>query len=119
VNNLVDNALRYNTPGGLVTISTDTVDGAARLSVSNTGPIIAAADLEALFQPFRQADQQRQGRGGHGLGLAIVHAIAEAHSAVLTAQPHPDGGLDIQIVLPAATNRPTASTSITTAPRGE
>ncbi len=115
VNNLMDNALRYNTPGGLITISTDTVDGAARLTVRNTGPTIAAADVEALFQPFRQADQQRHGRGGHGLGLAIVRAIAEAHSAVLTAQPHPDGGLDIEVSLPAATNRPTASTTITAA----
>jgi signal transduction histidine kinase len=107
--NLVDNALAHNTPSGLVTVSTDVIDSAARLAVSNTGPIIAAADVEQLFQPFRQTGHQRRGRDGHGLGLAIVRAIAEAHSADLKAQPHPDGGLDIEVRLPAPTNRPTAS----------
>lgn len=99
-NNLVDNALHYNIAGGLVTVSTDVVDGAARLTISNTGPVIGADDIEQLFQPFRQAGQQRRGRGGHGLGLAIVRAIAQAHGAHLIAQPHPAGGLDIAVSIP-------------------
>jgi signal transduction histidine kinase len=98
--NLVDNALRHNQPGGLVTISTDMAGGRARLVVSNTGPAIAADEIDRLFQPFRQAGADRRGRGGHGLGLAIVRAIADAHGADLTARPHPGGGLDIELNLP-------------------
>lgn len=100
-NNLVDNALHHNIAGGLVTVGTEVVDGAARLTISNTGPIIAATEIDQLFQPFRQAGQQRRGRGGHGLGLAIVRAIAQAHGALLTAQPRPGGGLDLAVSLPA------------------
>lgn len=62
-----------------------TVDGRAVLTVRNTGAVVPPAELDRLFQPFQRLGAQRLGHtGGHGLGLAIVRAIAAAHGATLT-----------------------------------
>ena len=98
VANLVDNALRHNTSAGRVNVSTVSASGRATITVSNTGPTIPASEIDRLFQPFQQAGRQRLGHtNGHGLGLAIVAAIAQAHHAKITAQPLPGGGLDIAV----------------------
>jgi signal transduction histidine kinase len=90
VANLVDNAIRHNRPGGLADITTTLTDSGAVLTVSNTGPFIGAAEVADLFEPFRQLGRERVRHGaGHGLGLAIVRAIADAHGAALTASPGP------------------------------
>jgi signal transduction histidine kinase len=103
VANLVDNAIRHNVPGGWIKISAATAAGAATLSVSNTGPVIPAAEVGRLFQPFQRLGAERtRHAGGHGLGLAIVHAIASAHGAALTAHARPEGGLDVEVHFPPA-----------------
>jgi signal transduction histidine kinase len=96
VANLVDNAVRHNRPGGRVEVTTTTVDGQARLTVRNTGPVVPPEELERLFEPFQRLGRQRVG-DGHGLGLAIVRAIAAVHQATLHARPLPGGGLAIQV----------------------
>jgi signal transduction histidine kinase len=102
VANLVDNALRCNVPGGRVTVSTAVADGRAVLSVSNTGPLVPASDVDRLFQPFQRLTGERlRHDGGYGLGLAIVRAIADAHHASLTARARPEGGLDVTVSLSA------------------
>jgi signal transduction histidine kinase len=102
VANLVDNALRHNLPGGQVEISTTTVTGRASILVRNTGTVIRPDEVARLFRPFQQLGQQRvRHAGGHGLGLAIVHAIASAHGAALTASARPEGGLDIEVSFPS------------------
>jgi signal transduction histidine kinase len=54
--------------------------------------------VDRLFQPFQQLGAERTRRdGGHGLGLAIVAAIARAHGAAVAARPRPGGGLDITV----------------------
>ena len=54
--------------------------------------------MDRLFQPFQRLGTERIGHdGGHGLGLAIVRAIAGAHGAALTAKARPEGGLDIEV----------------------
>ena len=101
VANLLDNAIRHNVPGGQATISTALTTAGAVISVSNTGTLVPPDAVQDLFQPFRQLGTQRTRRGeGHGLGLAIVRAIADAHGAALTARSHPGGGLDIQVIFP-------------------
>jgi signal transduction histidine kinase len=103
--NLVDNALRYNVPGGRVDISTGMRNSRAVLSVLNTGPAVPAAALDRLFQPFQRlaADRTSRGEGlGLGLGLSIVQAIADAHSASITARPQPAGGLLVEVTFPMA-----------------
>jgi signal transduction histidine kinase len=96
--NLAENALRYNVPGGWAEISTATRDGQAAVTVRNTGPVIPAQELDRLFQPFQRLGTERTQRaGGHGLGLAIVRAISDAHGARVTAAPRENGGLDITV----------------------
>jgi signal transduction histidine kinase len=99
--NLVDNAMRHNLPGGRVEVSTGTRNSRAVLSVLNTGPAVPAAAVERLFQPFQRLATGRASRGGGlGLGLSIVQAIAQAHSASITADPQPGGGLLVEVIFP-------------------
>ena len=101
VANLVDNAIRHNFDGGQIEISTATTSGQATLAISNTGAVIPPGEIGRLFQPFQRLGPERTGHaGGHGLGLAIVHAIADGHGATLTTTTRPDGGLDIQVGFP-------------------
>jgi signal transduction histidine kinase len=98
VANLVDNALRHNAAGGWIAITTTTSAGRSSITVQNTGPVIPPDEIERLFQPFQQLGRQRiRHADGHGLGLAIVRAIADAHRAALTPRARPDGGLDIEV----------------------
>jgi signal transduction histidine kinase len=98
VANLIENAVRHNHPGGQVEILTTTRDGRAILSVTNTGPRISTGQIARLVQPFQRLGKERVGiNDGHGLGLAIVGAIAAAHSARLSPQPRSEGGLDIEV----------------------
>jgi signal transduction histidine kinase len=101
VANLVDNALRHNLAegtGGRVEVATKTDGGRAVISVGNTGPLVQPGEVDQLFQPFQRPGGERvRHDDGHGLGLAIVRAIANAHGAALTATARPEGGLDVQV----------------------
>ncbi len=80
--NLLDNALAYNDPHGHVDVDVGTRAGRAVVSVTNTGQVVQAGEVERLLQPFERNGPDRAGHGhGVGLGLSIVHAIAEAHGA--------------------------------------
>jgi signal transduction histidine kinase len=102
VGNLIDNAVRHNSPHGTVTVQTSSTTGESLLTVVNTGPLIPNQALAYLFEPFRttQTDRVRHG-DGHGLGLAIVQAIASAHGATTDAKARPTGGLEITVTFPA------------------
>ena len=70
-------------------------------AASNTGPVVAAADVDRLFGAFQRLATDRTLRSsGHRLGLAIVITIADAHGAVVTAVPRPEGGLHGVVSLP-------------------
>jgi signal transduction histidine kinase len=101
--NLIDNAIRHNTPGGRVEVTTGTRDRHGFLSVANTGATIRPEQVERLFEPFQRLEARTRHDNGHGLGLSIVRAIATAHGAELTAHPRPDGGLTIEVSFPPAT----------------
>jgi signal transduction histidine kinase len=101
--NLVLNAIRHNVAGGRVEVATRSAPGRAHLSVVNTGRLVPAAELQRLFRPFQQLDPVAGASGeGVGLGLAIVHAIADAHGATLTARVRPAGGLAVDVAFPAS-----------------
>jgi signal transduction histidine kinase len=107
VDNLVDNALRHNSSGGLLSVATGGADGESHLQVANTGPVVPPEDLDRLFEPFQRLGTARTGSPGpdghgHGLGLAIVRAVATAHHAPLTAAPRPGGGLTVRVAFPPA-----------------
>ena len=96
--NLIENAIRHNVNGGVVEVRTGSTPGGARLWVGNTGPVVPSAGLEQLFKPFQRLGGQRlRPSDGHGLGLAIVQAVATAHQATLTARPRAEGGLDVDV----------------------
>lgn len=99
--NLLSNAIRHNLDGGRVEVSTGLTDGRAIVTVSNTGPLIPADEVDRLFQPFQRLGSQRlRPAGGHGLGLPIVSAIVSVHGAALTASARPEGGLGITVSFP-------------------
>ncbi|HEU5420607.1 MAG TPA: ATP-binding protein [Streptosporangiaceae bacterium] len=101
--NLVDNAVRYGSAGGWIEVSTGLRGGSAVLSVTNSGPVIPPAEVGRLFQPFQRLGAERTGvRGGQGLGLSIVAAIAAAHDARLSAHALPAGGLAVELWFPPA-----------------
>ncbi|RVX46413.1 signal transduction histidine kinase [Nonomuraea polychroma] len=102
--NLVANAIRHNHPGGLATVEVGTDQRQAVITVTNTGPRVTPERVEVLFEPFaRGTGRTRQGDagrpGGHGLGLAIVRAVATAHRGTLTATANPGGGLTVHVRL--------------------
>ncbi|HWF25686.1 MAG TPA: ATP-binding protein [Solirubrobacteraceae bacterium] len=104
VANLVDNATRHNLPGGWVRVWTGVRAGRPTLTVSNSGPVMAPTEVDALLEPFRRAGAERtRHRDGHGLGLSIVAAIASAHGASLGAQARGEGGLDVEVSFGART----------------
>jgi signal transduction histidine kinase len=118
--NLIDNAVRHNVRGGDIQVSTRTSAGHAVLSVTNSGPVIPAAEVDRLFQPFQRLGPRPARRdGGHGLGLSIVRAIATAHGATIGARAQPGGGLAVEVTflpsqpapapLPAASHGPAAT----------
>jgi len=99
--NLIDNALRHNHPAGQVEITTTSQAGKSLLSISNSGPVVPPAETDRLLQPFqRLASDRDAGDDGLGLGLSIVHAIAVAHDATLTARAQTDGGLAMEVSFP-------------------
>ncbi len=76
--NLLSNAARYTPPGGSVTASAARRDGTVEVSIENTGPGIPAADLPHVFERFYRVEKSRDaGRGGAGIGLAIVRQLVE------------------------------------------
>jgi signal transduction histidine kinase len=100
VRNLVDNAVRYTPPHGSVQVRSRATPGEAVLEVTDTGPGIAAADRERVFDRFyRRAAAQESGTG---LGLAIVKAIAERHGARVALSEAPGGGLRATLSFPRA-----------------
>ena len=106
VANLLDNAARYNLDGGWVLVRTATEHGRALLTVTNSGPHIAAHDVPRLLEPFIRGPGQRAEHGqGLGLGLSIVAAIVDAHGGSLRALARTDGGLEVDVELEAAVTK--------------
>ena len=101
--NLIDNAVRHNLDGGWIEIATGATAGQAILSVTNSGSAVPTAEVDRLFEPVQRLVTDRDGNDdGLGLGLSIVHAIAAAHGALLTARAQPHGGLAIEVSFPIA-----------------
>lgn len=103
VANLLQNAIRHNIAGGTADIWVRRNAGTIVVTVSNTGPLIAAADVDTLVQPFRRGGADRTGSArSTGLGLTIAAEIATFHGGTLRLQANPDGGLTAVARLPLA-----------------
>lgn len=106
IENVLRNALRYAATEVKLTIdmpetSPESSSGFSQWSViiSDDGPGLAQADLEAVFKPFYRAELARDRQsGGVGLGLAIAKAAVTAHHGSITARNRDDGGLAVTLV---------------------
>ncbi|MBV9947575.1 MAG: HAMP domain-containing histidine kinase [Myxococcales bacterium] len=99
--NLVGNALKFTPEGGRIHILVEPVEGHVRFSVSDTGPGIAAEQLQAIFERFWQAARKGP-RSGLGLGLYISKCIVEAHGGTIWAESRVGEGCTFSFTLPAA-----------------
>ena len=107
VENVIENSVRHNHRDGFIDVACDKHGEAARLIVETGGPVLDEQDVAGLAQPFRRPGAERTGsQNGHGLGLSIVAAVADAHGGTLELHARPQGGLRVQITLPAATPSP-------------
>ncbi|MFC5458512.1 hybrid sensor histidine kinase/response regulator [Massilia niabensis] len=89
--NLIDNALKYTPAGGKVTVTVRIEDEAALLEIADTGIGLTPELLERAFDVFVQGQVVNRTKGGLGIGLAVVNALAEQHGATLGAA---SGGLN-------------------------
>lgn len=97
--NLCSNAIRYNKPGGSVTVTVGTKDEHPFLSVADTGIGIPKECQERVFERFYRVDKSRsKSTGGTGLGLAIVKHIVAQHNAALHLDSELGEGTSIEIV---------------------
>lgn len=97
--NLCSNAIRYNKPGGSVTVTVGTKDERPFLSVADTGIGIPKELQERVFERFYRVDKSRsKSTGGTGLGLAIVKHIVAQHNAALHLDSELGEGTTIEIV---------------------
>lgn len=102
IENLLENAVRHTAPGTTVDVRVLLVGTAAQVVVADRGPGLPPEFLPHAFERFRRADDARsRAEGGHGLGLAIVLAIMEAHGGTATIANRPDGGAEVTLSLPA------------------
>ncbi|MEA2350520.1 MAG: two-component system, OmpR family, sensor kinase, partial [Thermoleophilaceae bacterium] len=103
VANLVDNAVKYSPPGGVVRTEAWREDGEAGLRVSDDGLGIPADALPHVFDRFYRVDSTRvRASGGSGLGLAICHEIVTAHGGRIWAESDEGHGSRFSLTLPAA-----------------
>jgi DNA-binding response OmpR family regulator len=94
VDNVIDNAIRHNEPGGWIRAETGADGPTAHLVVESGRPVLDEDSVTGLAQPFRRLGADRTGSAnGTGLGLSIVAAIAEAYGGSLRLHARPQGGL--------------------------
>jgi signal transduction histidine kinase len=96
--NLIDNAVKY---GHQAQVTVDRVNGAARIRVRDSGPGIEQSEQIRVFDPFYRVETSRSREsGGTGLGLTIARNIAEQHGGSISLANHPEGGLEVTLMLP-------------------
>lgn len=99
--NLIENAIKYNHPGGSVTVSIRNENHQALLHVADTGCGIPEAYRESIFQPFFRVDKSRSRQmGGVGLGLALVKEIAVLHGGNVCVESSSEAGTTFAVNLP-------------------
>ena len=100
--NLMENAIKYNVPGGSVTVTTRREGDSVLLEVADTGLGIPEEDRERIFQRFYRVDKARsRAAGGSGLGLSIVLDAVRLHGGTVDVQAREGGGTVFTVSLPA------------------
>jgi signal transduction histidine kinase len=97
--NLLSNAIKFTPPQGSIDVSARAQDGQVEIAVADTGPGIAAADLESIFEEFEQTSEGKQAEGT-GLGLPLSRKLVELHGGRLWAESTPGHGSTFRFTLP-------------------
>jgi signal transduction histidine kinase len=105
VMNLLENSVRHNVDGGWIHVSSGVTEADAWLEIANGGQQLAGDDMAVLTEPFRRGRARENGVPGHGLGLALVASIAEAHGGSVSLRSPSGGGLSARVALPALRTR--------------
>jgi signal transduction histidine kinase len=105
IENVIENAVCHNQPGGSIELTLAPLDGQrAHVIIDSSGSMLDQRAVAQLAQPFKRLSEDRTGsQDGHGLGLSIVAAIVAAHDGRLDLRARAEGGLRVQITLPATT----------------
>lgn len=103
--NVIDNALKYNQPGGQILIEQSVQDDCVQVSVSDTGVGIAERDLDRVKEKFYKANKQVR---GSGIGLAVADEIIKQHNGLLLVDSTEGIGTTVTVVLPILTKEQTA-----------
>jgi two-component system phosphate regulon sensor histidine kinase PhoR len=99
--NLVDNAIKYNRPGGRVFLRAKAVEGFLRVEIQDTGIGIAPPEREKIFDEFyRVKAKETQGIAGTGLGLSIAKKLLEAHNGQIEVESKISEGTTFRVLLP-------------------
>ena len=99
--NLVENAVKYNVPGGRVMVGLRAMGDLVLLTVEDTGVGIPEEDLPKVFDRFYRVDKARsRAAGGTGLGLSIVKDTARQHGGAVTVRSREEGGTCFQVAFP-------------------
>lgn len=103
LDNLLENSRKYTQSGGRVLVALHARGDTIELTVDDTAPGVPTEALPKLFDHlFRVDDSRSRQTGGSGLGLAICQRIVAAHQGSIAAEPSPQGGLRVRVVLPVA-----------------
>lgn len=103
MNNLVSNAVKYNKPGGTVTVTLDCNDSEFTLSVADTGIGMNNDEREMLFEEFsRIKNDKTRNISGSGLGLSIVKKVVELYHGVINVESAPDKGSTFTVIIPTS-----------------
>jgi two-component system, OmpR family, phosphate regulon sensor histidine kinase PhoR len=99
--NLIHNSVKFTSPGGHITLSSERDESFVRFAVHDTGVGIPAEDLLRIFERFFRVDRSRSG-GGTGLGLSIARHIVEAHGGRIWAESEEGRGSTFYFTIPIA-----------------
>jgi len=100
--NLVSNAVKYNRPGGQLTVSVGRSPDAVRLAVRDTGTGMSAEEVERLFTPFERLSAPSSGVSGTGLGLVVARHLVVAMGGQLEVDSRLGIGTTFTVALPEA-----------------
>lgn len=101
--NLVENALKYTPPNGVVDVRMSHTQAGSRIEVMDSGPGIPEALLERVFDRFFRIEGS--GLVGSGLGLSLVQRIAERHHATVRLRNREHGGLTVEVTFGVSPER--------------